>query len=110
MIFKRGWYSIWYLNDQVDPDNVLDATGSLIRANDNAHPLVRLYDTRIAMPVYAATGWPVLLAEVACNAVKRVEYGSMTTTERLSNFRIAQGAGMERRSEELQVDVRGPKI
>lgn len=78
--FLKAWSAIGYLYGGLDPDATIDHGTEMILEDDGPDRF-RLIETRLIVPRYERSGWPVVLAPIAEEAWFRYEQGLMKEDE-----------------------------
>lgn len=77
--FKRGWFSIGFLFHGLHPDSALEHGREIQYIEENVPEFCS--DSRLLSPIYAQSGWPVVLEPVAREAWRRYESNELTDAE-----------------------------
>jgi hypothetical protein len=78
--FKQAWAAVFYLYGGLHPDDANNHGTQLITAYDGLEEY-RAIDTRLVVPRYQQSGWPVALAPLAEEAWRRHEQAQLNEDE-----------------------------
>lgn len=78
--FKRGWFSIGFLYPRLHPDSALENGRELSYHADDGFG-IECIESRLLVPYYVQSGWPVLLEPVAKEARRRFKMGQLADGE-----------------------------
>ncbi|MEK7954471.1 DNA cytosine methyltransferase [Luteolibacter soli] len=77
---KRAWYAVGFLYMGLHPDGALDH-GTTVLSDAEDIPEIRAIEPRLINPYYEQSGWPVFLKDLAKEAWRRYELGSLRDDE-----------------------------
>lgn len=89
--FDQAWAALFYLYGGLHPDGALNH-GTVISTEDDGPERFRDIEPRLIAPFYTESGWPVVLAPLANEAIRR--YGSGLLHEEDFYPSEAQHAGL----------------
>lgn len=78
--FLKAWFAIGYLYGGLNPDEATDH-GAEISMLDEGPDRFRLIEPRLIAPYYVRSGWPVVLAPLAEEALVRYERDELEDDE-----------------------------
>lgn len=78
--FLKAWFAVGYLYGGLNPDEATDH-GTEISYEDDGPDRFRLIEPRLIAPCYVRSGWPLVLAPLAEEALRRDELGMLDDDE-----------------------------